>query len=235
MVVPVLLLTTSGSVLSSTGCGTSKRDAGSVPVARAATNGAAEPGGSQSVARASRPPSDYDADDEPGTHFGDLDYDDDRGQTDGDGDRDGPRVLGIADSDDAPIRAFGSTADAAKRAAVASLVRDYYDAAAKSDGAAACTVLYSDLAHEMAVNNSRPSTPGYLRGNTCAVVMTKLFRHNLSQMRRFDASASVTSVRVRGDRGFAIVHYEGLPDREFNLRREGKAWKLDSAIDRELS
>lgn len=120
---------------------------------------------------------------------------------------------------------FGHPASAADARAVAVVVKRYFAAAARDDGALGCTLLYSPSAESIAQTLGGPGGSPGLQGSTCAVVMTKLFAR---EHRRFRAAAvKVTAVRVSFSRG--AVQFRFGDDRAtlYTLvHRERDAWKM---------
>ncbi|HEY5194239.1 MAG TPA: hypothetical protein VIJ39_10265 [Solirubrobacteraceae bacterium] len=195
-------------------------------------------GATTTVSRATSTPSrtigDYDSDDsgESG-RFNDADNDDIKGPKDRDGDADNS-TGSYYDSDDDSIRDFGHAASAADQRAVTTLVKHYYTAAAADNGAAGCAVTYSTIAKLIREDQGHAPGPPYLRGNTCAVVMSKLFQHDQRQLKIYNALLRVTGVRLDHGHGFAVLGFDGLPGREIAVEREDGTWKIEALLDSEL-
>jgi hypothetical protein len=134
--------------------------------------------------------------------------------------------------DDAPH--YGYPAGEADRRAVSRLVKAYYASAAADDGTAACALIISTLARSVAEDYGRPPGPPAIRGNSCHVVMTKLFRRIPHQPASVLAKTRVTGVRIYHDRGFALLHSSAMAHGEVAVGREGKRWKLQWLIGREV-
>jgi hypothetical protein len=74
-----------------------------------------------------------------------------------------------------------------------------------------------------------------LRGKTCAVVLSKLFKQRLAQVRADDAMLTVSDVRVEGDHGFAMLGRPGArPKRYIGVKRERGMWRINEAVDASL-
>jgi hypothetical protein len=177
---------------------------------------------------------DYDNDDygTSASSYGDADNDDHKA-TDRDNDSDNS-TGSYYDSDDDALRYFGHAADSVDRRDIAALIERYYSQAVAQDGAAGCTMIVSGIAKSVPEDIGRPPGPPYLRGDTCAVVLSKVFKENRRQLMAYAASLRVTGVRVLGGRAVAILGFRALPGRDFHLLREGGAWKLESLLDGEL-
>jgi hypothetical protein len=215
-------------------CGGSGKDAGSAShassktAAIAAKGGASAPGASTTPAAAA------------GSFMGDEDDDesasnrtpgDSSNDNDADFDNDTIKNKGYYDGDDGAIRGFGNAAIAAERRAIAALVKRYYAAAAASDGAKACPLIYSTLEEAIPEDYGQPPGPAYARGKTCAVVMSKLFGHAHSQLAgRFE----VTGVRVEGREARALLGSSTVPASFVVVKRERGAWKIGALLGEPL-
>jgi hypothetical protein len=127
--------------------------------------------------------------------------------------------------------AFGHPAGATDTRLVTALVKRYYAAAAREDGAVACGLLYSLFAESVAETYGGPTGPSNLRGDTCAGVMTKLFTQ---QHRRLSDGTHLKVAAVRVDLNVASVQFGfgGMkPTRYVLARRERGTWKMDLLLD----
>jgi len=125
-------------------------------------------------------------------------------------------------------------ASAADTRAVTRLLQDYYTAAAAGDGAAACGLIYSPLAEAVPEDYGKPPGPANLRGKTCAVVMSKLFRSMPERMRVDHATLDVREVQAEGNEGLAVLRFKRNPERQFLLHRQRGVWKVGALLDTEL-
>jgi hypothetical protein len=164
----------------------------------------------------------------------DGDNDDDHTPKDRDNDSDNPTDH-YYDKDDNQIRFFGHSAGTSDRHAIITLVKRYYATAVIEDGSTACKMIIVSLARSLPEDLGRPPGPPYLRGKTCATIMSKLFKQSHRQLTAYANALKVTSVRVDGDHGVAILSFKTLPTRQIRLAREGGAWKLEGLLDGELS
>jgi hypothetical protein len=131
-------------------------------------------------------------------------------------------------------RVFGHAANAADARAMTALVKRYYAAAAASDGAAACPLVYSILAEAIPEDYGQSSARTPLRGKTCAVVISKLFKHFHKRLKSDSATLKVAAVRVLGNRGSVLLGFDGqLPKHYLETHRERGAWKIDRLLDNE--
>jgi hypothetical protein len=176
---------------------------------------------------------DYDNDDYTVAHYGDGDNDDDHRPKDRDDDVDN-KSGSYFDSDDNSVRRYGHGASVADEKAITALVKRYFAAAVAQDGAAGCSMIISTLAGSVAESFGRPPGPPYLRGDTCAAVMSKVFKLNRKQLSAYAASLKVAGVRVNGDHGVAVLSFRALPARQIRVEREGALWKLEVLVDSEL-
>jgi hypothetical protein len=139
-----------------------------------------------------------------------------------------------SEGDDNASLHLGRPAGAAETRTVTGIVRRYYRAAAARDGASACSLIYSVTAAAIPENLGRPPGPPALRGNTCPVVMSKLFKQRHATMAADLAKLKIVAVRVSGDQAVALLKLGGGPERFISLRRERRGWKLDRLLDAEI-
>jgi hypothetical protein len=157
---------------------------------------------------------------------------DERGAKDVDG-------RGQQDEDDYLVLAYGHAADAADERAVAALVRRYMAAAAARDGAAACRLVYARVnkGSKLLEAIPLPYTPGPespLKGKTCPVVVSWLFREDRARLRSEIGSLRVTGLRVSGRHGLALLGFTPARERYIAVIREGRVWKVEGLLDSQL-
>ena len=176
--------------------------------------------------------SDYDNDDyQP--HGDDADNDDLVKPRDRDNDIDNSSGS-YFDGDDRIVRAFGHAASATDRQAITAFVKRYYRVAAALDGAKGCAMQSASISKSLPEVLGRRPGPPYLSGKTCAEVLTKVFRQNYRQIVVYAANLQVSSVRLGGQEGYAILAFKGLPGRALRLFREHGVWKIGALLDGEL-
>jgi hypothetical protein len=138
----------------------------------------------------------------------------------------------VEDRDDEEVEHYGQAANAVEAQSAAAFAKSYFAAAVAEDGATACTLLTPSLASGIGGSYNKPPNPTYLHGNTCAEVMTKLFKHRHKLMTAEAAGLQVTAVRVTSRTAFILLAFKGIRERRFmGVERTGKAWKLEALID----
>jgi hypothetical protein len=117
---------------------------------------------------------------------------------------------------------FGRVAGPTETRAAAVVVERYYRAVAVNDGATACRLMYPSMAQ------ATPETIGPLAGRheSCATVMTLLFRTRDGSPTRDVAGIVVAKLRVKGARGIALLRSPTMHEGEIVLRREGRRWMV---------
>ncbi len=152
-----------------------------------------------------------------------------------DADRDDDVGAGGEDSNHASLLSFGHAARRSERYAITMLLRHYYVAAATEDGRRACSLIYSRIAEAVPEDyGASPPGPPYMQGDTCAAVLTSLFKHIHAQTVAESAAFSVGPVRLEGLHGFAVLYFRKLPERQITVRREGRSWKVLTLFDTPL-
>jgi hypothetical protein len=127
--------------------------------------------------------------------------------------------------------AFGHPAGATDARLVTAVVERYFAAAAREQGAVACGLLYSVFEETVAKTYGGPGGSPSLRGNTCAAVLTKLFKQQHRQLSD-GATARVAAVRVDLNLASARFGFGGSkPTRYALAHRERGAWKVDQLLD----
>ncbi len=128
---------------------------------------------------------------------------------------------------DDSIQTFGTEAGVAEKQAVTAIVKRYYAAVAAGNGAGACALLSSGLSKSIVQSLGRSAT---LRGKGCAGILALLFKHASAQSGPSLADIEVTGVRIKGDRGFALLRSKTMPSGEITVDRENGAWKVGALI-----
>lgn len=207
-------------------CGGSGKGSGSASQtsSKAATATTATQGGSTAASGSFI--GDEDDDDTASNYTGTNKYD-----NDADFDNDTIKNKGYHDSDDSTARSFGRAASAADRRTIAALVKRYYAAAAASDGAKACPLIYSTLEQAIPEDYGQPPGPVYSRGKTCAVVMSEYFAHFHRQLA---GAFAVTGVRVEGRQARVLLGSKTVPASFVTLRRERGTWKINELLGQPL-
>jgi hypothetical protein len=122
---------------------------------------------------------------------------------------------------------FGRPAGAVDSRAVRRLLKRYYAAAAAGDGAEGCRLLYVPIAESVAEDLGASTGPAGLRGNSCAAVLSKLFKRSHGHWSADSATLRVAAVRVQGNRGVARLSFHGNRTARYVLaHRERGGWKL---------
>jgi hypothetical protein len=140
------------------------------------------------------------------------------------------------DDTNSSVLDFGHAANTTDTRSITALIKRYYAAAYAENGAQACTMLYSTL-EEVVPQDYGQSPPGqpYMRGTTCAAVLTLLFKHDHPQLALEHPRLEVAHVRLMEHHGIVILSFGKLPIRQIPVAREGHTWKLSALLDSEVS
>lgn len=149
---------------------------------------------------------------------------------DGDNDSRAAQNKDYHDGDDGSFVAWGQAAAAVDRHGVERLVRHYYAAVLNDDGKTACRFIYVLTTKVIPEDYGQAPGPPAIRGKTCAVVLTKLFRIEHAKLVRTAASPEVTDVRVQGDIGRVLLGSATMPASYLQVHREGGAWKVQGIL-----
>lgn len=131
--------------------------------------------------------------------------------------------------DDYHVLDFGHVADAADNQTIKSILVRYFAIAASGDGARACSMLTPFIAESVVeVDGHAP----VLRGHSCAVVMSKLFKQHHVELVGKSAGLKVVRVGVEGDRSIVALEFSEIPVvRQISLRRVGNRWTVLDLLD----
>lgn len=131
--------------------------------------------------------------------------------------------------DDEHVLAFGQPAQPAERRAITALVDSYFAAAAAENGHRACALLTPFVAQSV------PEMWGHtaaLRGRSCPVVMTKLFKLHHALLAGKQATMQVIRVGVEGDHSLIALEFGSIHEaRQMPARRVGGRWTILYLLD----
>ncbi len=132
---------------------------------------------------------------------------------------------------DKSLTRVGHAANKADMHEIAALVKRYYAAAGVLDGAKACGLLTVAMEKSIPEDYGQPPGPAFLRGKTCPVVMTKLFKHPPDNLTTADLATTRTiGARVNGNHGVALLRSKGMPLGEMAVKREHGEWRVNVTI-----
>jgi hypothetical protein len=135
-------------------------------------------------------------------------------------------------NDDGIALNFGHPANEADRRAITSLIKRYYATAAAGDGVKACSLIY--FVWVEAIPEDYGFAPA-LRGRTCSVVMSKLFKQRHRQLVAQAAGLDVSHTRVQLKKGLALLRFRGSHEpRYIQVHLERSTWRIDGLLARAL-
>jgi hypothetical protein len=132
------------------------------------------------------------------------------------------------DEDDGGVRYFGHPAGPADFQAIAAVVERYFRAAAAGDGAEGCSLLYSLVAETLVDDYGQVPS---VRGDTCAQVLSKLFRVHHGEAGLDLAKFKPFSIRVEGNRALALYRLAPTNVHRMEARREHGRWTVSLLLD----
>lgn len=124
---------------------------------------------------------------------------------------------------DNSIQEFGEEADGPEVAAATSVLRGFLKARAAEDFAGQCATLAKSAVaplEELAARSSQFEEKG------CAAVLAALLADASADARVNTMSSDIASLRVEGDRGFALYHGPKGADYFVPMAKEGGEWKV---------
>lgn len=149
-------------------------------------------------------------------------------------DRDEDDYIHVSD-DNNPSPPGYVTASRSDSQAITALVKRYYSAALKGDGASGCSMIDSSFVKAIPLDYGKLGPP-YLRraAGTCPAVMSLFFKHEHRTLAGEVPRLGVARVSVNGTQGVAFIRFGRLHERSISLMREGNAWAIASVLDGEL-
>jgi hypothetical protein len=131
--------------------------------------------------------------------------------------------------DDNHVLYYGHEPDAADKQALTALITSYYAASAANDGAKACAMLMPFIAESVAEDYGHAPN---LRGKSCPVVMTKLFKLHHKVLAGESSTLKFVSLRVEGGKALSVLSFSTLPEvRQIAARRNGSSWRILQLLD----
>jgi hypothetical protein len=148
---------------------------------------------------------------------------------DEDGDID---TLGMGyDADNDSDSTYGPPASPAERRAIVAFIRRYYEVAAAGEGAAACSMLDPITAETLVERHHRGHGPRSLQGESCAQIVSKLFRARHRELVEDLASFRISLVDVRGNRGVVFAPFALTREMQLIVHREHGGWGMEVPLD----
>jgi hypothetical protein len=136
---------------------------------------------------------------------------------------------GDNNDDDWHVLAFGHPPDSTDEHAMVALVHDYYTAAVAADGRKACTLLTPFVAESVVESYGHTPT---LAGKSCAVVMSKLFKHHHAELVRKVSTLKVMRIGIREASSLVALEVPSIQEaRQVTLRRSGGRWTMLTLLD----
>jgi hypothetical protein len=137
------------------------------------------------------------------------------------------------DSNSAPL-GFTPASTTDKRA-ITALVKSYYAAALRGDGAGGCSLIEVNLVKAIPLDYGKLG-PSFLRpaAHNCPAVMSLYFRHEHRKLSREVPQMQVVRVSVKGEQGVAIMRFGPLHERFITQLREHGHWMISAVLDGEL-
>jgi hypothetical protein len=149
-------------------------------------------------------------------------------------DRDEDDHTNVPDDNNPSPSGFLVASPADKRA-ITALVKRYYAAALKGDGASGCSLIDPGLVKGIPLDYGKLG-PSFLRRakGTCPAVMSLYFKHEHRKLTSEVPQLDVPRVSVNGNQGVAFMRFGRLHERFISTLRKGSTWKIASVLDGEL-
>jgi hypothetical protein len=132
---------------------------------------------------------------------------------------------------DNSIQNFGEEADAVELGAASVVLAAYLRARGKDDWARECVYLARSAVAPLEELASRSAE---IKGKGCAAVLATLMGSTPVSTRADTLTGGIASLRVQGDRAFALYHGPGGVDYFLPLTKEDGEWKIGSLAPSEF-
>lgn len=149
------------------------------------------------------------------------------GQSSGGGSS-GPSSEFVTPGGDNSIPEHGSEASSSERAQASQVLETYMQARQAQNQQAACASL--SKAAQGQLQDLATAVPEVDRGDSCARILTQVDQRTPASARADTMTGPVASLRVEGDRGFALYHGTEGTDYTIQMEREGGAWKVGALV-----
>jgi hypothetical protein len=138
---------------------------------------------------------------------------------------------GPYDSDNDANSKYGPPASVTERRAIVAFIHRYYAVALAGNGAAACSMLDPITAETLVERHRHGRGSRSLQGETCAQIMSKLFRLRHRELVEDVAAFRISVVDVRGNRGVALAPFAATREMQLIVHREHGAWSMEVPLD----
>lgn len=142
----------------------------------------------------------------------------------------GARSNAAPDSDTS-IQEFGKEASGAEREAASRTLEAYFQARASSDNQAACSNLSKGARDQLA---ELAAASPKIKGKGCVAAFDSIDQVAPPSARANPMTGPVSSLRVEGDRAFAIFPGKGGATYTIQMSKDGSTWKVAAIVPYQL-
>lgn len=139
----------------------------------------------------------------------------------------------IVPGGDNSVQEFGDEASAAERAQASQELQGYMTARAAEDQQGACAALSATAKSQL--GDLAQAVQGAAKGDSCVAIFKVIDKQTPPAARANTMTGPIASLRVEGERGFALYHGTKDTDYTINMEREGGAWKVGALVPYPLS
>jgi hypothetical protein len=132
---------------------------------------------------------------------------------------------------DNSVQNFGKEADAGEVAAATTVLVSYLQARARGDWGKDCALLAKTAVTPL---KQLVAKLPELKGKGCAGILASLVAYVPKSSRAITMTGGIASLRVKGDRGFALYHGAKGIDYFVPMVKEGGQWKVGSLAPSEF-
>lgn len=129
---------------------------------------------------------------------------------------------------DNSVQEFGGEASAAERAQASSTLQAYMKARAGEDHQTVCASLSKAAVKQL--RDLAEAVGGVGPGDSCVAIFTAIDKQTPASARENTMTGPISSLRVEGDRAFALYHGTRNTDYTIPMEREGGSWKVGALV-----
>lgn len=129
---------------------------------------------------------------------------------------------------DNSVQEFGQEAGASEREQASKVLETYMQARAAEDQKTACASLSKVALAQL--QDLATAVPGVDRGDSCVTIFVAIDKRTPPLARANTMTGPIASLRVEGDRAFALYHGTKGVDYTIQMEKEGGGWKVAALV-----
>jgi hypothetical protein len=129
---------------------------------------------------------------------------------------------------------YGRPGSADELRAATPVIKTYFAAAARNDGAAGCALQFVTFRNAIAEDIEQGPEPVSQRPKHCGPVLSKYFRRHRSIPTPNRTAIETTGIRIKGKQAIVFLRAPGVPAAELVMHREHGLWRVQDLLGKVL-